>query len=254
MTMGAGALAVVALWAGTASAHVTISPESAPKGAGDQLITFQVPNELDNANTVGLRVQFPVDHPIAVVAPQAIAGWTSKVTTTHLTTPITTDDGTVTDVVSEVDWTGGTIPPGHFGAFPVLAMGLPKDVDSLTLKAIQSYDNGQDVSWIEETPAGGPEPDHPAPVLKLTAAADDDASGAAATGTTLPGAAVTTTAVAPTTVSAAAPTSTSSTSDSSNALAAVGIIVAVIALAVAGLALISSRSKPGSTTSAGQAP
>jgi uncharacterized protein YcnI len=222
-------IGVVLLWAGTASAHVTISPDSAPKGAGDQVITFQVPNEMDNANTVGFRVQFPTDHPIAAISPQAIPGWTSKVTTTHLATPITTDDGTVTDVVSEVDWTGGSIPPGQFGAFPVLAEGLPKDVDSLTLKAIQSYDNGQDVSWIEDTPAGGPEPDHPAPVLKLTAASGDEA-----------GSGVTTTVSSSS--SAASPTSTSSNS-TSNALAAVGIILAVIALAVAGLAFMSTRSK-----------
>jgi uncharacterized protein YcnI len=226
----------LAFWAGVASAHITITPDSAPKGAGDQVITFQVPNEMDNANTIGLRVQFPTDHPIAAIDPQAIPGWTSKVTTTHLATPITTDDGTVTDVVSEVDWTGGSIPPGHFGAFPVLAMGLPKDVDSLTIKAIQSYDNGQDVSWIEDTPPGGPEPDHPAPVLKLTAAAGDNAA-AGASGSNQVG--VTTTAAPATTSNA----TTSSSSDSSKALAAIGIIVAVVALALAVVALITARTK-----------
>jgi uncharacterized protein YcnI len=216
----------LALWAGTAGAHITITPDSAPQGAGDQVITFQVPNEMENANTVGLRVQFPTDHPIAAINPQVIPGWTSKVTTTHLAKPITTDDGTVTDVVSEVDWTGGSIPPGHFAAFPILAMGLPKDVDSITFKAIQSYDNGQDVSWIEDTPAGGPEPDHPAPVLKLTAASDDNAPTGA-----------TTTVVTAT----ASGTTTSGSSDSSKTLAAVGIILAVIALALAGVALITVR-------------
>jgi uncharacterized protein YcnI len=224
-------------WAGTASAHITITPDSAPKGAGDQVITFQVPNEMDNANTIGLRVQFPTDHPIAEIDPQAMPGWTSKVITTHLATPITTDDGTVTDVVSEVDWTGGSIPPGHFGAFPVLAMGLPKDVDSLTIKAIQLYDNGQDVNWIEDTPPGGPEPDHPAPVLKLTAASEDNAT--ATPGTDQVG--VTTTA-APATTSTA---SNSSSNDTSKALAAVSIIVAVVALALAVVSLISARNRAG---------
>jgi uncharacterized protein YcnI len=231
---------VLVLWAGVASAHVTISPDSAPKGAGDQVITFQVPNEMDNANTVGFRVQFPTDHPIAAISPQVVPGWTSKVTTTHLATPITTDDGTVTDVVSEVDWTGGSIPPGDFGAFPVLAEGLPKDVDSLTIKAIQVYDNGQDVNWIDETPAGGTEPDHPAPVLKLTATASDDAGNSEPAG-------VTTTVSASSTASATTNPSSSSSS-SSNALAAVGIILAVVALAVAGLALISTRSKSSTVT------
>ena len=43
----------------------------------------------------------------------------------------------------------------------MLAQGLPKDTDSLTFKAIQSYDNGQDVAWIDVPDATNPNPEHP---------------------------------------------------------------------------------------------
>jgi periplasmic copper chaperone A len=36
-------------------------------------------------------------------------------------------------------------------------------------KALQTYESGEVVRWIEETPPGGEEPEFPAPVLKLTA-------------------------------------------------------------------------------------
>ena len=48
----------------------------------------------------------------------------------------------------------------------------------MTFKAIQTYSDGQVVSWIEEPAAGSnQEPEHPAPTLTLAPASD---SGAAA--------------------------------------------------------------------------
>ena len=76
----ASALAVVG-WAGVAGAHVTVDPPSVPRGTGDVVLTFRVPNEMAQASTVGLRVQFPTDHPIAVVSPEAQSNWTAQETT-----------------------------------------------------------------------------------------------------------------------------------------------------------------------------
>jgi hypothetical protein len=47
---------------------------------------------------------------------------------------------------------------------------LPTKPNKLTFKVIQTYSNGDAVSWIQETVKGAPEPDHPAPVLELTKA------------------------------------------------------------------------------------
>ena len=217
-----------------ASAHVTPDPATAPKGAADQVITFRVPNEMDNANTVKLTLQLPQDHPIADVEALAMPGWTDKIQTRHLTTPIKTDDGEVTDVASVITWTGGKIAPGQYGAFKILAMGLPTDTNQLVFKALQGYDNGKTVSWIETQPGA----EHPAPVVQLTAALPE-------------GETTTTVAAAPsaTTVPATKTTVADSTS-SSNGLGVAGIIVGAIGLVLAIVALIVARSRRTPPTAA----
>ena len=170
----------IVVGASSAFAHVTVDPGTAAKGAGDQVLTFRVPNEMDDANTTQVKIQLPQDHPIAAVDVLAMPGWTTKVETVHLDTPIETDDGTITDIPSVITWTGGEIKPGEYGEFKVLAMGLPDDTDSLTFKTVQTYDNNEEEAWIDETVAGQAEPEHPAPVLTLTAAvAGDDSHHAA---------------------------------------------------------------------------
>ena len=160
----------VVLLASPAWAHVEVDPGSAPKGA-TQAFSFRVPNEEPTVVTVKLDVQFPTDHPFAHVLVQAKPGWTFTTETETLSKPIKTDDGSVTTAVTRVTWTAtaGGIPPGAYDLFPVLA-GLPTDTAKLTFKAIQTYSNGEVVSWIETPVKGAPEPEHPAPVLKLTRA------------------------------------------------------------------------------------
>ncbi len=166
-----GAVCAVALLtlAGVAWAHVTVNPHTAQQG-GYTKVSFRVPNERDNAATTQLEVNLPTDHPIASVQTRAVPGWTSTVQKTTLAKPITTDDGQVTEAVSKITWTSGKIPPGSFEEFDVSMGPLPTDTDQLAFKALQTYDNGQVVRWIDTTPAGAPEPDHPAPVLTLTPA------------------------------------------------------------------------------------
>jgi uncharacterized protein YcnI len=214
------ACALVVL-AGPAWAHVTVEPSSAPKGS-DAVLTFVVPNEETNATTTKVKVQFPTDHPIAEALVQTMPGWTSEVATSHVTTAIQTDNGPVNTAVTSVTWTatdGKGITQDHFGAFAV-SVGLPDNADSLTFPAIQTYSDGSSVSWIEVTPPGGPEPDHPAPVLTLTAVNDSGAP-------------------TPTTAASSAGASTVKQSDVDNAktIAIIGVIVGALGL-VAGVAAI----------------
>lgn len=172
--VGAGVLMV----GSPAWAHVTIDPSQAPKGS-DAVLAFNVPDETDNARTTQVEIAFPTDHPIAMADVQPIAGWTFKVDMTAVSTPIKTDSGNVTQAVKDVTWTGGAIKPGEFDRF-VVSIGLPADASSLEFKAVQTYDNGQVVRWIDDTPKGGPEPEHPAPVLTLVSAKSTAASATAA--------------------------------------------------------------------------
>jgi uncharacterized protein YcnI len=159
-------LPLVVFVAGPAAAHVEIEPGSAPKGSTTSF-SFRVPNEKDNASTVGLEVTFPADHPIPSVSVLVKSGWTFTVEKTPLPKPIKTEFGEVTEAVSKITWTGGQIPPDGYDLFTVRGGPLPKNVNQLEFKALQTYSDGEAVQWIEPTVKGGAEPEHPAPVLKL---------------------------------------------------------------------------------------
>jgi uncharacterized protein YcnI len=164
--------------------HVTVHPGSLPAGSSDVELTFRVPNERDNASTVTLQVFFPTNLPLLTVDVLPIAGWTSSVHTQHLSTPVQTDDGPVSEVVSDVTWTAtaGGIASGQYEDFSVAAGSIPKRAAQLVFKALQTYSSGEVVRWIEVPTAGGPPPDFPAPVLTLTPASSSLASGTEASG------------------------------------------------------------------------
>jgi uncharacterized protein YcnI len=189
-TVAGVAAAAIGLTALPALAHVTVSSPGATQG-GFGVITFRMPNEVDNANATELKVQLPADQPLASVAVKPQPGWTYTVQRAKLATPITDDDGNqVTDYPSVVDWkaTAGGIKPGEYNDFDLSVGPLPK-ADSMTFKALQTYSNGTVVSWIDVAAAGSTEePEHPAPTLKLAPAGG---AGAATTTGTTPTVAVT---------------------------------------------------------------
>jgi periplasmic copper chaperone A len=71
----AAAVALVVLGAPLASAHVTVSSDSAVKGSGASL-TFRVPTERDDASTTAVELDFPTDHPLSGVSVLSKPGWT----------------------------------------------------------------------------------------------------------------------------------------------------------------------------------
>ena len=178
-TVAAVAAAGVLLLAGPASAHVTVQPSTAVKGASDQTFSFRVPNEKDNASTTEVQVYFPTANPIASVLVAPTPGWKATITSVKLATPIVTDDGSITNAVSSITWTGGAIEPGYYQDFTVDMGQLPSSTDSLTFKALQTYSDGSIVRWIQPTVEGQAEPANPAPVLHLTSAAASGSSDSA---------------------------------------------------------------------------
>lgn len=166
--VGGLAAGSVLLLAVPAFAHVSVQPGQAEQG-GYATINFKVPNERDNASTVKLEVTLPADHPLASAMPQPVPGWKIDVTKSKLDKPLETHGKKLTEAVSKITWTadGGKIAPGQFQQFPVSVGQLPK-TDQLVFKALQTYDNDEVVRWIEPAKEGAPEPDNPAPVLKLT--------------------------------------------------------------------------------------
>ena len=222
----AGMSTLFVVLASAASAHVTVSAAAATQGAYT-VLTFQVPTESEKASTVGVQVELP-DTPLAQVLDQPHPGWTFSSVTKRLTTPISTDDGVVTQVISQVEWKaspGAGIKPGQFDQF-VLSVGPLPEADSMTFKVIQSYSDGSQVAWIEvPAPGSSAEPEHPAPLLKLAPASSGSQSSAGGP------------------VVTAEPKKQSQTVPV--VLGVVALVLAVAAAVAAGLALVRSRRQTG---------
>ncbi|QZL03010.1 YcnI family protein [Streptomyces sp. BHT-5-2] len=169
--VGGIAAGSVLLLAGPAFAHVTVQPGTAPKG-GFATVDIKVPNERDNASTVKVEVSLPTDHPLASVMPQPVPGWKVDITKSKLAKPLEMEGEKINEAPSKITWTAEDkgIAPGQFQQFPLSVGQLPSDTDQLVFKALQTYSDDQVVRWIEPAKPGGPEPENPAPVLKLTAA------------------------------------------------------------------------------------
>ncbi len=176
------AATAVAASAGLASAHVSVSSPDASAGGYGKL-TFRVPNESDSASTVKIRIQIPTDPPFASMSVQPVPGWTATTTKTPLVPPVTDDDGNqITEAVSvvEFDADAGGIAPGQFQEF-ALSGGPVPEADSLTFPVVQTYSDGTESAWIEPTVEGQAEPEHPAPVLSLTAGSTATADAGSST-------------------------------------------------------------------------
>ncbi len=163
--------AAIVLGGTAASAHVSVTPSSAPQG-GFEILSFSVPNEKTDANTVKLEVTLPTKYPIAFVSLKPMPGWTIATEKTTLAKPVKTDDGDVTEAVTKITWTAtaGGLLPGQFDLFTISAGPLPTTTKKLVFKALQTYSDGEVVSWIQSTVKGAPEPEFPAPTLTLTTA------------------------------------------------------------------------------------
>jgi uncharacterized protein YcnI len=219
------AVALVALVAAApaAGAHVTVNPREATQG-GYMKVDVRVPNERDDAGTSSVEFNLPDDTPIRSVSVQPVPGWDYKVEKRTLDEPIVTDSGDeVTEVVSKITWSGGTVKPGEFVEFPVSLGPLPEDVESLSFPTVQTYDSGEVVRWIDVPEEGAEEPEHPAPTLTLLPAEEEAAA-------------------APAEEAADAAATSEESDSSSDGLAIVALIVGILGLAVGGFALVKGRS------------
>ncbi len=157
---------VVVLVAGPAFAHVEIERDGQVGADGVVNTTLHVPNEETNAGTVKVQLVFPANPVLKTATAGAVNGWTATV------------QKNPAGAVTAVTWTGGPLTGSQKVEFPLSLGTIPADTKTVQLKALQTYDNNTIVRWIEVTPAGGAEPEHPAPVLTVRGKqpVDDDAA------------------------------------------------------------------------------
>jgi uncharacterized protein len=174
----------------------------------------------------------PQDQPMAFASAQVHPGWTAVVHKRTLPEPMQTDDGPISEVTSDIVWTAtspaAAIAPSQFDTFSVLAGPLPH-VAELAMPATQTYSDGEVVAWNQVAAPGAPEPENPAPTLRLAA------GGGGVTGSMagMPG-------MSGTSVSADAPDAAGS-SGPALPLAVSALVVALVALLGLGVALIRAR-------------
>jgi uncharacterized protein YcnI len=204
-----------------ADAHISLHPNEIPAGAF-VTVNVRVPGEEPGAYAYRVVMQMPPG--FTDVDVENIPGWTATETITTLKHPLSTPDGPVDQVVSQIAWTGdrsalGRIPNGYFVQFPI-DMTMPSNLAgrSLTFKTVEFYSGGQNAYWI-----GPPSATYPAPTIDVTRAGgviEDVASNEAGPP---PG-------FVPTGQAAATATAAGGSSDT---LAIVAVVLAALALLVA---------------------
>lgn len=210
--------ALFALGAIPASAHIRVSPDGDATAGSYAQIAFRVPTEKDTASTTAVQVFLPADQPLASVSVQPHPGWTAQVNKKTLPQPLQTDDGPVSQVVSDVVFTAQTpqaaIAPGQFDEFSLLVGPLP-NAPSLAFPANQTYSDGEVVAWNQSAAPGAPEPEHPSPELTIGAAAPDGA--------------------------ATSPADAGSSSSPALVIGIIALVLSVVAIALLGVALVRGR-------------
>jgi uncharacterized protein YcnI len=143
-----GACTALFLFAAQASAHAVVSPNQANIG---EFINFSlgVPSEKPVA-TVGIKLMLPDG--LSYVTPFVKPGWKIEVKQKPEVKdgkPVMTDDGTQAQIVSEIDWTGGSIPADQKDQFMFSAQ-VPASATTLAWKVYQTYADGSVVSWDQD--------------------------------------------------------------------------------------------------------
>jgi uncharacterized protein YcnI len=128
-------VAVFMALVGSASAHVAVQPSQVGV-ASFQVFTINVPTEKDNP-TVAVKLLVPSG--VKEVTPTVKPGWQINVVRDSK------------DNVSEIDWTGGSIPADFRDEFTFSAQA-PDNPGNINWKAYQTYQDGSVVSW-DATPS-----------------------------------------------------------------------------------------------------
>lgn len=117
-------------------AHVAIKP--AQVGVGTfQTFTVGVPNEKDNPTT---NVRLLIPEGLKHVTPNVKPGWVIEVKKSG-----EGEDAVVTEIV----WSGGSVPAGQRDEF-LFSAQVPAKETKIAWKAYQTYQDGETVEWINE--------------------------------------------------------------------------------------------------------
>jgi periplasmic copper chaperone A len=158
----AATAALVAI--GTATAHVSTDPATAPAGQ-TSVIGFVVGHVCEGSPTTAVSIRIPAG--VTSAKPRPKAGWSIAIRKGRLPQPVKDFAGnTVPRGVLEVTWRGGRLLDDHYDAFE-LRLGMPNTPGkTLWFPTVQRCVKGVH-RWITIPRSGQPEPEEPAPGLRL---------------------------------------------------------------------------------------
>ena len=165
--LGAASASLAAVLALSAHAHVTLDP---PQAAADSYfkMNVRVPHGCEGTATLRVRVRIPEG--VFGVKPQPKPGWELSTVKTKLNPPVKDGHGReITEVVSEIVWSGGKLLDEHYDEF-VFRARLPDGPAGTVIwfPVVQQCETGVH-RWIEIPAAGKSIDDYkePATFIKL---------------------------------------------------------------------------------------
>jgi len=168
LTRTAAAGAVLAALVSPAFAHITLETGSAAVGSGYKAV-LRVPHGCSGQATTAISLKVPEGFISAKPMPKA--GWTLDIKTGDYANTYKLYGADVKSGATEISWSGGNLPDNEYDEFVVrgtLADSLKAD-SVLYFPVIQTCEGGEE-DWIKIPVDGQPEPDTPAPGVKLTSA------------------------------------------------------------------------------------
>jgi uncharacterized protein YcnI len=164
---GAAGTVVVAT---CAFAHVTLETQQTPVGASYKAV-MRVPHGCEGTATTAIRIRLPDG--VIDVKPMPKPGWQLNTVSGKYPRPFTLRGAKVTEGVTEIAWTGGSLADAHYDEF-VFMGALAEDLESgktIYFPVVQQCEKGVH-RWIE-IPKDGEHGGHgdgvaePAPGLRL---------------------------------------------------------------------------------------
>jgi uncharacterized protein YcnI len=158
------AMLMLAFATSAASAHITLETGEAVAGSAYKAV-FRVPHGCEGSPTVRITVKIPEG--VIAVKPMPHAGWQLDIVKGKYAKSYDYYGSKLDEGVTQVSWSGGNLPDDYYDEFVLrgmLAADLPEGM--LYFPVVQECEKGTD-RWIEIPEAGQPEPETPAPGIKV---------------------------------------------------------------------------------------